>query len=1578
MASHVELTFRDIYLTRTDMWRIVVTELASKSMYKGQKLLFMGTIKAQIRNIYIKGRKVQSAFYGPSTKPIFRSESARYVLFVQMSKEMWDFDTDGTGEIMFHKVVNGFLPELFKRWQDTGAHHLVSIILFTRLKYEQRPAGRLNLLKQDKIDYTIHSRIDETPYKDFYRVLVSDMASGQWTAILMQLKKEFKIFLRDVSIEEGQNDLHGNANGPREFISGTPMAATQGNILEAINLASSQFAGDYIDRDLVRTGLSIVVITPGTGVFEVEHDLLTTTTDRLVENGIGIDLVCLSRMPLHSVPLFKYRPNIDGAVFESTERKMSISQKRILSKGSPGMVSALSTEHMTQSERSFERKLVNNDKHSAKEWHYAIPHWIDVSFWTTLQSSEAGSVAATSKAHRDCPNIFNRKQFVPRVRMYEVQMMGVMENEMSKIAIPYLRFSSMSQSGTIGKPRESEYLGNQQHFSSSNRSTAAMQLAASQSSAHSLSTSVSSMQTGISRRFDFLFRNMDEYDKDLFGHPGHQRSNFGDKARTPSIAGEAEQTLNEENGTSSVSVSTTCFVDGRGKERPSSNKTRPQFPQRESSTNSSGANSLFQQAKPKTTSRQISFGFKGFGGGALKATPITEISSETAKSDSLLSRSLRSQSIQPMHPLMSSSDDNSDRSSLLSLDGQQVMRSAQLDMSDSDERSKPITIKVKKDIKLLPKLPNGARDNPDAISQKVEEQTSLDHAEDQSRGQPSGLSPRSAMAPWLTVLNPFNPRKTNIDLMRRLGKWHHIFPRPLAVSTMKWKSLCAPASVPLTTEDFPTLDQLSTEYVQTEYKIAADGNDDVSEDNKSGDWLMRELIGARFSHGFQVVVGSRLCEAVGDTSLEDTKLFSDVDLGLKETKLYLSMGTMIHRLSVVDDGLVEVLQYDRRAIVSSGDFGQNNRVFTYTPTIRTTLAEKYSTRLVKLSSRQQTYDWHRLDNFIATHEERQHDNYPDSLQFWRARFVLIPKEQPSNMKLDLQGPTEDNDEEIRLEGIRKLSHVWQKNRYIPPDEHRFQTTLRRHKDANPLDIIYQTRNPSAIVAAELNDTPLLEGEGNDSKTTQLLPDSELFERANLNITSLANSIQSERGIKMMDRRWHWRLHYNCFIGMELTTWLLNNFKDIDTREEAIGLGNELMKEGLFQHVQRRHNFRDGNFFYQISSEHRVPRNESRTSWFGNRKSLQSIPSTPNTETVKGGLGRTRSRSGSNGDRISDGDVITPTAKQRLGVTLSKRLIYDVDPRKRSYRRELIHLHYDRIASADDCYHLRIDWMNVTPKFIEDAIVIWATIAERNGLRLVELPIGEASKIDEIHPFRAPYIVELAKSPPEKQPLTNLDATSLGPRVSSTFPYHKAILRKFNFVLDLEAAKDFPASVDVTYSWGKPDYRYPQYISREGVLLVQITDQGDFLMLANRLFTNRGAASKDKAQSWVNKGEDHDSRTHRSAAQGIGSPFASPAMRATPDVFPEPLDSAIVTAERLGREIETFCRDAVALDAFYDEVLQKNVASAPVTPFMSSTASTLGVPPTLDLQDSSPPAHGEVNDEKAENPMDPPANDSESN
>lgn len=1710
-ASHVEISFRDEYLSRADMWRFAIAELSGKTVYKAQKLLFMGTIKATVKNVFVNGQTCHSAYFSTTTKPVFRSESARYVLFIQMSKEMWNFDTEGSGEIMFNKVINGFLPDLFKRWQRLDAKHLVTIIMFTRMQYDRGflPEG---------------TQANGTPFdadapagsasRDFYRVVVSEMASCDWINILYQLKKEFRAFLRDVSImpfsspKKPKPGLHDDESEPEFIIAGTPRTSDKGNILEAINLASLQYSKDYIDRDLVRTGISAIVISPGSGIFEVEYNMLKLTTDTLLGSGIGIDLVCLQPMPLHSVPLFKYRtPRLatetdaklqmvveaddtdsrdEFGADDETPRQTFPNFGPLRHSKQRGSTSLAASPAKSQSYQSH-----HVTEPEPGEWSYAMPHWLDISYWTGSSDDIFGMDQVNKRGNPHARSQKKSNGFSLRCRMYELQMMGVMENEMSNISVPYLQENPLypwsllapiedgldrrnrekdgflisassspqdtrtsmhrsrvqkmddqipMQRGWMDtyddhifrplpvrrraeekarKDREQKEL-EARHVLRSNRFRHGHNESLLSASFNSQSESLSS--SGKPPRSPALLRGKERLDtatdilmKDPRGSrttPNHRLSvasrTTQDLSTSPSIR---HPLLHERAHTTprvpprSVPVDT---ADGNG-ETPTEadDDSRPHTPERGrakdhpvDANSTRSANSSINPRPSKWLSRHISF--SAFGFGPSKAAPSTEVTISKAapaaisKIAPVASMARKPSQFSVLSAALEGSDahDNKKASEPISIQSNSRKPSAQ-GSSDANLRVGSGTPKGKPEEKALSTshtttdikdpgslfLLAGSKGLLDQVGPKMDLSSSGDRQEI-----PRTLSPTSSLAPWMVLVNPSNPRKNNLTNASQFRRWHHVYPRPPKASSIKWKSLCSPAAVPLTNDFFPNAEQLATEYNENPYRIIQNDEEELYATPKSRENLIRELIAFRLAHGFQIIIGSLVADYTGKSEQDVANIFAKDYMIEAGSSIFMCLGTTIHQLACVSSGEVEVKRFHRKPAADVLTADKTKPPFFYKPLIRTALDDSYEVQEILLQNPREEYNWNFIDSYLAGYEQ----DFSDTLRFWRARFVLIPVEIPPNPRRHLSMLAEDSDEEIRLEGIRKLTQIWQKWRYVPPEERQFQAAVRMRKDANPLAIEYQTRDPSAVVAAGPDGTILAEGT-TDAFSTALFAGNESYNSSNYDVVKLAVDLQGEKGIPMTDRRWHFKLHLSCFLGFDLTTWLLQNFRDINTRDEAVELGNEIMSKGLFHHVTRKHPFRDGNFFYQISTEYRAPRSETK-SWLAGlstrRSDKSSVPSTPSTTdarpvsiTSSASVSKSRpttanSSSGNSGDK-------TPTriGSPRKQATLSNVMRIDVDSRRRSYRPEVVNLHYDRLHNPDNCYHIRIDWMNVTAKLIEDAVNTWATSVEKYGLRLVELPLAEAANLGASHPFRSPYRVRLACPPPKGQ-LQYFDSTSFGPqRQSDKFVYHKAILRKLGFVLDMESAGSFPSDVDVTYSWGKPEYKYTQFIHKSGVLLAQITDEGDILLLANRLCNNRGAFGIGLARDgkFVEKpAEVHERREPtpifalQNPTHNVRSPFASPLVRPVPDVAINAalglnqrmgVDKGLFkTAEQIKDELEALCLDERALRAFYSEYAaelnkSRNTGASPspriaatssprMAPVTESSIPTLGLPPGI--------------------------------
>lgn len=164
----------------------------------------------------------------------------------------------------------------------------------------------------------------------------------------------------------------------------------------------------------------------------------------------------------------------------------------------------------------------------------------------------------------------------------------------------------------------------------------------------------------------------------------------------------------------------------------------------------------------------------------------------------------------------------------------------------------------------------------------------------------------------------------------------------------------------------------------------------------------------------------------------------------------------------------------------------------------------------------------------------------------------------------------------------------------------------------------------------------------------------------------------------------------------------------------------------------------------------------------------------------------------------------------------------------------------------------LDWLATTPRLIREALNRWSSLAEGHGMKLVQVPIAEASKQYLSHPFDKPQHIRLSARPPERAPVTPY-LTPHSPKSRNTEDpahYHKALLRKAGFVLDLESASSFSAKLDITYSWGRPDYEMTQFVHKSGLALVQISNdpEYDFLILPNRLAVLRASLAGKQSEN----------------------------------------------------------------------------------------------------------------------------------
>ncbi|KAH7107515.1 hypothetical protein BKA62DRAFT_136205 [Auriculariales sp. MPI-PUGE-AT-0066] len=1424
-AEFVEIYFQDQYLGRSEMWR-ATNFLVGQCVHVDQKITYGGCTDATIKAIYIDQQKVSSASVSASTKVIFRSLSAKVTLFIQVCRELWHFSDDG--ERYYEKLVHSFLPSLFERWRELNTNHVVTIVLISRVYYAQSElelaAGPLR--KDD----------NGNDYKDFFRVLVDleVLPENDWQDNLVTIKQSLWTFQRDIllthhyhrakaraeahhagrtddkqseppssRVSEDGSDTMASVGVP---ILGTISSAHDGPILEALNLALNPTEKHYIDRALSITGTSTIIVTPGTGHFAVSKHLLQLTTCRVLDQGFGLDLVCLSRPPLHRSPIFSFKAIDPG-----------------LQRDSLGGFTGKATASAAAGTRRLDPLWAGEPRIDGlpreKTTYYWEPPWVSVSFW-----------------EKQMDMAMRPDRFVARSRMHDIQMMSLLESDLlAAIEIPFL--------GTGQSPKNSR-LGHR--GSAGHRKSA-----------------------------------WDAFDADIFSVETDEEHDIGPSPRTAEVS--ASLTTSS-GGSTVVSASYKTIRDRTERER--SGRVTPLHTPISGSPPgeiilSSKRTSRIQAVPtitetPETPSAMLPPLDPMAYANAPETRPEKSLELSILRNREIPSQSFASKAsswlINALRPVTSPTMPTRPVTAA-------DMRAGLESSSRPPSPTKPLSIKSSSS-PLEIKGSQAARRAKSTMSRQFSEEEVMQSRLHQSRASPSATPPQSLGSGSLgnragkgllgsrveklerkpALPNPSRPMTAvpyaQASLARR---WQHIFPRPVFQHTMKWKSMTAPACLPLTVQFLPAAAELELDFELHGYTfivipemrsfflrdLAIPPHSD--EDSRSTLVLsvLRGMTALRLAQGFQFVLDPDSpppdVPGVGSSSFRDSGLHSARGRGhsnananplqknrhsgvsdfLKDPRkpVYLSMSNEIHRISSNGD-VVEVKRYLRRMPTAQ---------FDYQCLVWTKMGDGYSS--VKTSfafPNLETYGWNKLDLLIAGYES----NFHNSLRYWRTRFLVLPT-NPTTPEEGL------NDEEIRLKGADRLAELFSRARWT-------STSTSPLEVLAPLRFVPTTLGPAACIL-DASVTERIERLHRDGPLGKRNLRGHILSLTTGQLASLMR--ECAKDIPIRTYKWHSNTYHDAFTGSDMVSWMLRDFKDVHTREQAAEIAATFHKHGLFTHARDRHPFLDGNYFYQLTPDYARGRTASRPSFI----------------TLPTGISARALMSSSESPPI-------PTGPAKPQLLLSQTCVIDVDASKRSDQAERVVLHHDVIHNPANAFHFQLEWMGTTAKCIQDVLRQWNKAIEKSGLKIVEAYVDQITDIRTKNVFQSCLPIRLAVAPPV------LPAGTLPEGVRADIYFESTLLRMFEFILDVEADSSYSDRVDVVYSYRASTFRYPQYVHRTGAAFVQIVGGHEgFRWLKNRLLhAERGT----------------------SAAEDAGE-----------------------VAEGVRRQLQTLCASEEGLTAFYEETLK---------------------------------------------------------
>ncbi|XP_058807766.1 GATOR complex protein Iml1 isoform X1 [Phymastichus coffea] len=1339
----VELTFKDQYMGRSEMWRLK-NSLVNTCVYMNKKIEFCGgSIRCQVYEMWSQGDRVACGVITDDTKIVFRSSTSMVYLFIQMSSEMWDFDIHG--DLYFEKAVNGFLADLFQKWKKNGCNHEVTIVLFSRTFYNASKLDEFPHYMRECLQQDYRGRF----YEDFYRVAVQNERYEDWSNVLVQLRKLFTDYQKIV-LEYHCSNVKSEVIIPKASNS----TAAQGNFLEVLNMSLNVFEKHYLDRSFDRTGQLSVVITPGVGVFEVDRELTNVTKQRIIDNGVGSDLVCVGEQPLHAVPLLK---------FHNKDSSMNVPDD------------------------------------------YSMPHWINLSFYSTNKkipnSTFIPRIKLPQRISKNCCEISNGKLLNNKTKLLQEESREYLHNsffdydayDAQVFQLPPIHTSSLQRKSTRTKK-----------------------------------TSVVCMETHNNAHvLKLLKRKMS--DPDIHHPPPESHPIVNSTSRSAAISIPLRCETVTSNGSN---IEATAASRMSLKSDITDNEISPPFrPVVGSAGSPNGSATAYQPMAGVRPSRALINPFD-------PSHVTIKLTSNRRRWTHIFPKGPTGVLIQQHHYQAVPAT-------------QQQQHQQQHHHQQRHEQNNDATSMLSSS----PVDPNYGYANNQAglMSRSASQICFNDHTKSKSRMN-------------LPLTNTIDKRTSGSKSLTLLwGATGEQEWTPALTTGVDWKSLTISACLPITTDYFPDKRSLQNDYVVSDYNLLPDDvNADFAQQRAiyrkplSTAEVFKELVSQRLAQGFQLIILPPSKNQITTPGSNSVPPISSVMRGRQtdsehKEEYLLSIGRIFHKISLSGNA-ISVTRYRPRHPYPP--FNIHYRYRFHAP-----FHDTYEVSWVSFATEKlETYNWNYLDHYICTRGDTDFA-LVEALKYWRFRVFLLPLHNHATRKIqegsphcDIYIPPTQAEQITLMDGFLRFIEGWlNKIRRPHSNKNLSPTALGGPLPRDPASHLTRRRHSTSLVSLTnqqnnlVGNSPFRERLGSNRLPEKPRPrsGSKVMDRGRVSPASevvlpLAIEQQQQDHLEVNDENFvpevtkikstspateileamkhphngvgfltqHPSLPSQTFVSADAVQWLNSHIEGGVTVENAITIMKGMIQEKLICHASGDFSkpFMLGFYLYHIVQDKDSQKGVEYSPPLGDLQSFENEWVEIEMRAPKGWCEPQSNASSSSllsnishpisipsCDNIDESDVpvflrndldLSDVSDERdYSVPMYKHTHLDIDINNKSDRVEWGHLRYQSILKADHSYELVVQWMAASGSVVSDLIFIWQRKAQLCGIQMIPVPsdllaLPFTTKSD---PLRGPIFIPLDTEclmAGKRYLFEELREDTYAQRL---FLFQEAILQRFGFV-----------------------------------------------------------------------------------------------------------------------------------------------------------------------------------------------------